>query len=76
MMVARTLDVLSRMEAAMVVWGVLVLLAGIGAGVFTLLRKVAATQEDIRRMRSELTNLHFEVARRDRPPFGRRGVNS
>ncbi|EKY27179.1 hypothetical protein HMPREF0185_02152 [Brevundimonas diminuta 470-4] len=75
-MVARTLDVLLRMEAAMAVWGVLMLLVGIGAGVLALLRKAAAAQEDIRRIRSELTNLHFEVARRDRPPFGRRAGNS
>lgn len=60
----------------MAIWGILVLLAGIGAGVAALLRKAASTQEDIRRMRSELTNLHFEVARRARPTFGRRGASS
>lgn len=60
----------------MAIWGILVLLAGIGAGVAALLRKAASTQEDIRRMRSELTNLHFEVARRERPTFGRRGASS
>lgn len=38
-----------------------------------VLRKVESTQDDIRRMHSELTNLYFEVANRDRPSFGRRG---
>jgi len=57
----------------MVLLGILTLIVAIGCGVLVLLRKLSATQEDVRQIRSEIINLHFDVVRHHRPPFGRRG---